>query len=100
MRQITWWVASVLLLGCAERSNEPAPSPTLDDRCGSLRDHLVALRLDGVTADRAKHERAHREALGAGFLEDCAKSRDDAQLSCALAATDSGAVSACLGGAR
>lgn len=99
MRRMHGLLCLVVWAGCASSSSDAPTATTSAKRCESLRDHVVALRLDGVDVDRAKHERAQRKALGDDFMTTC-EGYADQRLDCALAAADSTAVSACLRGVQ
>jgi hypothetical protein len=83
---------AVLIVGaCA--SDE---SPSLEQRCERLRDHVIERKLvDASGVDREKHATALRTALGADFLERCATQMSESQRSCALDARDAESINAC-----
>ena len=94
------WVA---LVGC---SSDDEVSRA---KCEKLRDHLVDLRLAGVTqvtttsgsatqvpgVDVAAHRAAMKHALGESFLSSCQKTQNADQIKCALAANDTEIALAC-----
>jgi hypothetical protein len=67
-----------------------------------LRDHLIELRLQSVTAskdepiDLAPHRAAMKQAMGEGFLATCEKGYRRKQVECALAAKEPTTASACM----
>lgn len=76
-------------LGCA------AGEETRARKCERLREHVVELRVDGLPErDRNAHRLALRQALAGQFSDDC-MSFTSRQLSCALAAADVVAATAC-----
>ncbi len=84
------FVAAALLTGCASDSGRVSPTD-----CARLRDHLVDLRMQSVTADHDQHRAALRAALGASFLTSCVELTTEVQLRCALRARDAEALGAC-----
>lgn len=83
-----------LLLACASGEDAPATVPRRD--CEQLREHLVELRLAGVTTDREQHRRALEHSLGDDFLASC-QALPRAHVQCARAAADTSALAACRG---
>ena len=90
-----WKRACLLLLlgstACADEGPVP-PTP-----CERLREHLIDLRMSytrGVDVD--KHKVALRQAMGPSFLASCKKDMTASQIGCALAATDSNAITQCV----
>ena len=65
------------------------------DDCAQLRDHLVDLRMESVTADHDQHRAALRSSLGASFISSCLELTTEPQLRCALQAADAQALAAC-----
>jgi hypothetical protein len=63
--------------------------------CERLRDHLIDVRMQSVTADQDQHRIALRSALDDSFITSCVESTDRSYLHCALAATSSDALLAC-----
>lgn len=73
-------------------------------KCEQFRDHVLDVQLAGIdkttdshggTVDVDAHRAAMKQALGEDFVATCQKKLTAAQLKCALAATDSAAVSGC-----
>lgn len=60
-----------------------------------LRDHLVDVQLQSVTADREQHQAALKAALDVAFVGDCVERMDDEARDCRLAAHDAAALVAC-----
>jgi hypothetical protein len=63
--------------------------------CERLRDHVIDLRLQSVTADREQHRAALTTSLGDAFVTECASATSDMHLRCALAANDEESLAAC-----
>lgn len=81
-----WWVVVtfVAFSGCASESSEQSRAR----QCQQLREHLVDLRLAGARVDVAAHRATITRALGDRFLSRCATDLTDAQVQCALKASD------------
>ena len=78
-------------VGCATSNNEVDQA-----RCTEARDHLIDLRLSGMTGIEVEsHRTALQAALGDDFTVACTKSFSSIQLQCVLAATDYDAAQAC-----
>lgn len=73
------------MLACASEGSEEARA----HQCRQLREHLVDLRLAGASVDVEAHRATITRALGDRFLSRCATDLTDAQLKCALKASDS-----------
>lgn len=65
--------------------------------CEKLRDHVVDLRMETVTADHDQHRAALRSSLG-DFVTTCTDSTSPEQLRCSLAAADFASLAACTPG--
>ncbi len=72
------------------------------DDCERLRDHTIDLRLrtsprpaNVSAADLERHRATMLAAAGDRFVADCREQRTEAELTCALAATNSDALRAC-----
>ena len=96
-------VISALLAACAESSSdedERAPAQSEQARrakaCEAVRDHLVALRLDGVTGDVEQHRAALLDATGRRIVDDCVASYSDDAIACVRAADDAVTAQDCL----
>lgn len=63
--------------------------------CERLREHLIDVRMQSVTADQDQHRVALRSALDESFITSCVESNGSTYLQCALAAADSDALLAC-----
>ena len=63
--------------------------------CEQLRDHIVELRMQSVTADREEHRKAIRSAFGEDFIESCIESTPSNEIQCALASNDGDSLRAC-----
>jgi hypothetical protein len=62
--------------------------------CEELRDHMVALRIGGESANRDAHRAAIRSSLEP-FVETCVETITPEQQRCALAAADLDALAIC-----
>lgn len=85
----------LLSFGCAGDDTQPTVHGT---PCSRLRDHLVELRLDGVTGtpdEMEQHRAAMIQALGNDFLASCQTSMTSSQIACATGALDLTAASDC-----
>jgi hypothetical protein len=82
----------VALCACASESAEPAELTRKD--CERLRDHLIELRMESVTADQEQHRMALRAAMD-GFVPRCQNETSTDQLQCGLLAKDSHALAGC-----
>lgn len=94
-------LVALLGSGCVSPATED-DGVSLRQRCSTLRDHVIELRLQdatGIDADLAAHRTAMKQALGPGFIEQCASGFSEAQVACALGATDMHGVSSCASGA-
>lgn len=88
----TFLVLAALSSGCGQPGDEVSAAR---QRCVELRDHLIDLRLKGVTGvDVAKHRQLMERALGEHFLAKCSDQSDE-EVRCALTAPDFAAVAAC-----
>lgn len=63
--------------------------------CERLRDHLVELRMQSVTADHDQHLIAIRSSLDEDFVTTCVDGARASYIECALAAADSDGLGAC-----
>lgn len=89
-------VGAALLAGCADDpAEETAPSLPSARECAALRDHMIDVRLQGVSVDRAQHQAALESALGTSFLTTCGATLSRAQVLCGIAAIDAAALAAC-----
>lgn len=73
----------MLSAGCWESAAEREPAEDAHAACAHLRDHLVDLDLENVSADRDAHRAALEHALGDGFVDECAAHRSPASVMCA-----------------
>jgi hypothetical protein len=62
--------------------------------CEELREHMVVLRVGDESANRDAHRAAIRSSLEP-FVDICVQTTTPAQLRCALAAADLGALATC-----
>jgi hypothetical protein len=90
-----------LLLACSGQST--ADDDDKRDDCERLRDHTIDLRLRTTprpnnlsAADLERHRATMLAAAGDRFVTDCREQRTEVELTCALAATNSDALRACL----
>lgn len=85
----------LVLSACASEGNQPPEAR----RCATLRDHLVDLQVADIHVatgiDREAHRRALASALGDDFAATCASTLTEAQVECALGATDATSAAAC-----
>jgi hypothetical protein len=81
-----WFVMVVLLVSQACASENPEQARA--HQCRQLREHLVDLRLAGASVDVEAHRATITRALGDRFLSRCATDLTDAQVTCALKASD------------
>jgi hypothetical protein len=58
-------------------------------------DLRLASAANAANVDVAAHRKAMQQALGSEFLASCTTKMTDAQVDCALGATDAAAVAAC-----
>jgi hypothetical protein len=80
----------IVALACASSSCGTGDETAATNRqCEQLRDHVVELRLDGVTVDAEKHRATLRRAIGDDFIEKCTADLTRDQIRCGLGATDS-----------
>jgi hypothetical protein len=79
-----WIIVSIVVAACG---TEPAPSETARQSCEKYREHLLDVRLRGVSEHREEHRAALRATLGDDFVADCEQTRTQADLDCAMAAT-------------
>lgn len=84
--------AIAILTSCFSESE---PDVVGRQECERLRDHLVELRMNGVSADHEQHRNALRSALGDSFVIACVERTTPSHVRCALAATDSDTLLAC-----
>lgn len=92
------WMAGVVVglavAACGVGDGDGA-TETPREQCVRLRDHLVDVQLQSVTADREQHQAALRAALDVAFVADCVERMDDDARACRLAAHDAAALVAC-----
>jgi hypothetical protein len=91
MRGLFFIIALSSAVGCASEDSSEA----LARECGRLREHMIDLRLEGTHVDVAAHRKAISNALGEGFVDQCAAQLTRVQVHCALAASDSNAAMDC-----
>lgn len=88
-------VLLLVLSACASEGNQPPEA----SRCTKLRDHLVDLQVSDIHVatgiDREAHRRALASALGDDFAATCTSTLTDAQVECALGASDAASAAAC-----
>src|SRR4051812_18897717 len=84
---------SAALIACAD---PPNPDDVERNRCITLREHLIDLRLASVgpSVDVSAHRTAMQQALGREFVENC-RELPEAQVTCELAANDSVKAASC-----
>ncbi len=87
-------VAGLAVAACGAGDGDGA-TETPRERCLRLRDHLVDVQLQSVTADRDQHQAALRAALDVAFVAECVERMDDEARDCRLAAADAAALVAC-----
>lgn len=83
----------VVLMAAACSSDPSEPNPRRE--CERIRDHIIELRLQGVTADRDQHRAAFESAFGESFLVRCVEEASPARRRCVLDAKDPQALAAC-----
>jgi hypothetical protein len=94
-------LALLLLVACSGQSS--VDDNDKRDDCERLRDITIDLRLRTAprahylsAADLERHRATMLAAAGDRFVTDCREQRTEAELTCALAATNSDALRACL----
>jgi len=80
------------MLGCGSETSSAADPRK---QCGQLREQLVGIQMQNVTADHEQHRAAFRAALGDRFLANCVDEMPADERDCALAAKDAAALVAC-----
>jgi hypothetical protein len=78
------------LIGC---SSDPDGVSRKD--CQRLRDHLIDIRMQSVTADAEQHRAALEAIAGESFITTCVDQTTEEQLHCALASRDGDALTHC-----
>lgn len=89
-------VLALTILSACSDEDLSSSSPTRED-CEALRDRMVDLRLESVTADRAQHEANLKEALGSSFVDRCVGKMARTEVRCGLDAANGEALLACGG---
>ncbi len=94
------WMAGVgvgvgLVVAACGAGDGDGATETPREQCLRLRDHLVDVQLQSVTADREQHQAALKAALDVAFVGDCVERMDDEARDCRLAAHDAAALVAC-----
>lgn len=84
MRQII--ASCVFVAACSSGGSAPSESPR--QSCEKYREHLLDVRLRGVTEHREEHRAALRATLGADFVERCEQNETQADLDCSMAANN------------
>jgi len=84
------FVAFSFAAACSSDANEVSRT-----ECQRLRDHLIDLRMETVTADRDQHRAAFEAAMGEPFVRHCSTGLTAAQLRCSLDASDTDELTAC-----
>lgn len=84
-------VFALVLAACAS-SEDPRDARTR--QCAQVRDHLIDLRL-AHAHDVDAHRAAMKQALGDRFVDECAASLTQTQITCALTASDAVAAIDC-----
>jgi hypothetical protein len=91
VRRVDALLAVTLLTACGSSSDVVDAA-----RCGRLRDHVVDLRLNGLTdVDVAAHRAVLQRALGDDFVASCQRTLTAAELTCMLEAPTSAQIEAC-----
>lgn len=80
------FAATAAVAASACTGQDSASDDDAHARCAQLRDHLVDLDVQYVTADRDAHRAAVAHALGDRYVEDCAAHRSPSVVTCELAA--------------
>ncbi len=88
---------TLFALTCSVACSSPEPERVSRSDCEALREHMVTLRMETVTADHDQHRAALRASLD-GFVITCPDSTTPEQLRCSLAAGDFRALAACTTG--
>lgn len=93
MKFLWGWVAVCgVAVGCGtDASNAADPR----ERCEQLRERLVSIQMQNVTADLEQHRAAYRAALDDRFLARCVDEMPADERDCALAANDAAALASC-----
>lgn len=87
-------ISAVLVAAFAACSSDSDDVSRRD--CERLRDHLIEVRLEAVTADREQHRAALEAAVGSSFIDGCLEQMSPGHLRCSLAASDSSALAECV----
>jgi hypothetical protein len=82
---------SASLIACGADSSDAV---TTND-CEHLREHLVEVRMQTVTADHAQHRMALRASLDEAFISSCVEATSTEQMKCALSAKSGDELAAC-----
>lgn len=93
-RWMAGMVVGLVVAACGAGDGDGA-TETPREQCLRLRDHLVDVQLQSVTADRDQHQAALRAALDVAFVADCVERMDDEARACRLAASDAASLVAC-----
>ena len=80
-----WVFASIVVVAaCGGGSSAPSESPR--QSCEKYREHLLDVRLRGVSEHREEHRAALRATLGDDFVARCEQDKTQADLDCAMGA--------------
>lgn len=85
-------IALVAGMGCGSESSGAADPHR---QCTQLREQLVGIQMQNVTADVDQHRAAYRAALGDSFITRCVDEMSAEDRECELTAKDAAALLAC-----
>lgn len=91
------WIVASLVVAVAACGSDPEPAQQESARasCEAYREHLLDVRLWGVTEDFDAHRAALRGSLGDDFMTRCESTLTQASFDCAMAAANSEDLRAC-----
>jgi hypothetical protein len=89
-------IASVVVaIAACGNDSERTRQESAQTSCETYREHLLDVRLRGVTEDLDAHRVALRGSLGDDFIAQCESTLTEASFDCAMAATTSEQLRAC-----
>src|SRR5258706_11150322 len=88
-----WAAAAAVLGGGCGAGGDPEEVSRRD--CERLRDHVLSVRLESVTADVDQHRAALAATLGASYIDRCVTDVAPDELRCLMKAGDAAALASC-----
>ena len=85
-------MSGCLAVGCGSETSSAADPR---QRCEQLREQLVSIQMQNVTADVEQHRASYRAAFDDRFLSHCIDEMPAEERDCAIAAKDAAALVAC-----